>query len=286
MTSIAPQRIRLLSGWFCPFAQRAWIALEESGVEFELREALSITDDESSYHKSDELLAANPEGLVPTLCWWNDIDADTPDAETAPSHVVTESMNVVEFVDEALCGGTSSLFPPLSQPFARAHCRKWIDFICKKLVPPFYRMLVRRDEAEREAAAVELVNSVCRFGAAMAPCSRSGEETDRESDPTESGYFLGTAFSAVDVAFAPWAYRFYVLEHFRGFDLRARACATGGDMDAIDRFFVWMDATLARASVVATLADKRRLLDSYRRYADDVTNSQVAMSVRSGVPLP
>ena len=64
------------------------------------------------------------------------------------------------------------------------------------------------------------------------------------------------------------------------------ASAAGGGVDAVDRFSCWMDATLARASVVATLADKRRLLDSYRRYADDVTNSQVAVSVRSGVALP
>ena len=157
------------------------------------------------------------------------------------------------------------------------------------MVPPFYRMLVRRDEAEREAAAVELVDSICRFGAAMAPCPRiRGDETepDRESAPAESAYFLGATFSAVDVAFAPWAYRLYILEHFRAFDLRARASAAGGGVDAVDRFSCWMDATLARASVVATLADKRRLLDSYRRYADDVTNSQVAVSVRSGVALP
>ena len=28
----APDRVRFLSAWFCPFAQRAWIALEEAGA--------------------------------------------------------------------------------------------------------------------------------------------------------------------------------------------------------------------------------------------------------------
>ena len=50
----------LYCAWFCPFAQKSWIALVHKGVEFEYRE-------QDPYHKSPEWLAINPRGLVPAL---------------------------------------------------------------------------------------------------------------------------------------------------------------------------------------------------------------------------
>ena len=47
---------KLYSAWFCPFAQRAWIALLAKGTEFEYVE-------KDPYNKTPELLAANPRGL-------------------------------------------------------------------------------------------------------------------------------------------------------------------------------------------------------------------------------
>ena len=59
--------LRFFSAWFCPYAQRAWIALEHTGVPFERIEALKLNDDRNSYWKDERLIAVNPKGLVPTL---------------------------------------------------------------------------------------------------------------------------------------------------------------------------------------------------------------------------
>ena len=37
MNTLQPT-VTVYSSWFCPFAQRTWIALEESGVEYEWKE--------------------------------------------------------------------------------------------------------------------------------------------------------------------------------------------------------------------------------------------------------
>ena len=59
--------LRFFSAWFCPYAQRAWIALEHTGVPFERIEALKLNEDRNSYWKDERLIAVNPKGLVPTL---------------------------------------------------------------------------------------------------------------------------------------------------------------------------------------------------------------------------
>lgn len=59
-------QLELLSAWYCPYAQRAWLALEEKsgGVEgvYTLTNAQDIAEDEITYIKSPALLAANPKG--------------------------------------------------------------------------------------------------------------------------------------------------------------------------------------------------------------------------------
>lgn len=144
----------MLNAWFCPFAQRAWIALEEAGVDFENVQAMSISKDEVNYDKTPELLEANPNGLVPTVLRF--------DENGNRLGCVYESMICVEYVHEALweAGGKAGrIFPENVEQ--RARCRIWIDFVGKKLVPPFYRMLVKTDEAEREEAKQSLREVSC-----------------------------------------------------------------------------------------------------------------------------
>ncbi|KAH7101939.1 glutathione S-transferase [Auriculariales sp. MPI-PUGE-AT-0066] len=56
----ADQELVLYAGWFCPFVQRAWIALEEKGVPYQYVEI-------NPYDKAPEFLALNPRGLIPTV---------------------------------------------------------------------------------------------------------------------------------------------------------------------------------------------------------------------------
>jgi glutathione S-transferase len=119
----------LYNAWFCPFAQRAWLALLEKGVEFTYVE-------QDPYNKSPEWLAVNPRGLVPAIVH-NGKD-------------VYESPVCIEYVDEAW-KTDKHLLP--SDPFERARVRIQSDHVSKKVVPPFYQLLMKKEEMEHKEAA-------------------------------------------------------------------------------------------------------------------------------------
>lgn len=68
--------VTLLTAWFCPFAQRARIALEEKGIGYEAVESLEVVGD--GYKKNPDLLQYNPSGLVPVLIHRYDPVLDCP----------------------------------------------------------------------------------------------------------------------------------------------------------------------------------------------------------------
>jgi glutathione S-transferase len=54
--------VKFFNAWPSPFAQRAWIALNKKGLEFE-----KVDIDPNYENKPLELLKANPKGKVPTI---------------------------------------------------------------------------------------------------------------------------------------------------------------------------------------------------------------------------
>lgn len=62
----AEQPLKLYSGWFCPFVQRAWTVLEEKKIPYQYIEV-------NPYDKPKSLLDLNPRGLVPTLQYDNKV---------------------------------------------------------------------------------------------------------------------------------------------------------------------------------------------------------------------
>eukprot|EP00897_Mesotaenium_endlicherianum_P006623 jgi/Mesen1/598/ME001074S10750 len=177
---------KLYSSWFCPFAQRAWIAVEEKGIPYEYVEV-------DPYAKPPDLMAVNPRGLVPAL--------------EHQGKAVYESMVVMEYIDEAFSDAPSarSLMP--SDPFDRAIARIWMDFTNRRVVPTFYRYLQKQEGEEQEAARSELIGYYKQISAAMSDIHPEGP------------FFLGPRFSLADIALAPWPIRHFVLEHYRGFQL-------------------------------------------------------------------
>ena len=131
---------------------------------------------------------------------------------------------------------------------------------------PFYKVLIRRDPAERAAAFAALLDGLRAFGAA--------------SD-AEGPCFGGDALGLVDVALAPWAARLYILEHYRGPAFRVPPAGDGRD-PGLARFHAWAAHVLAHPSVAPTLAARDALLAVYARYADGTAHSKVADAVRAG----
>eukprot|EP00929_Paragymnodinium_shiwhaense_P097525 TRINITY_DN59187_c0_g1_i2.p1 TRINITY_DN59187_c0_g1~~TRINITY_DN59187_c0_g1_i2.p1 ORF type:complete len:112 (+),score=13.85 TRINITY_DN59187_c0_g1_i2:72-407(+) len=94
----SPPRIRLLSAWFCPYAQQVRIAFQHRGIEHDEVESLRWPDDDPAksnqpYEKSAELLQHNPAGLVPTVI-----------AEGA-SCAITEMIPAMEFANDLPASG-------------------------------------------------------------------------------------------------------------------------------------------------------------------------------------
>ena len=232
----------LYNAWFCPFAQRAWLSLLEKGVQFNYVE-------QDPYNKTPEWLAVNPKGLVPAI--------------EHNGKVIVESTVCIEYVDEAW-NTDRHLLP--SDPYDRAQVRLLSDHITKKVVPLYYQMLMKKDEAARTEAKKNITEALTSLF---------------ESEPSSDGpFFGGKSLNMVDIMLAPHAYRFQlILKHYREFSVP-------NDTPELQRFHRWFAAVLQNSTFKQTLPEEQRLIDEYKRYADDVTNSQVAQAIRKGTALP
>ncbi|KAF8841723.1 glutathione S-transferase [Paxillus ammoniavirescens] len=174
----SPQDLTFWSGWFCPFNQRVWIALEEKGIPYQYKEV-------NPYKKEKHFLELNPKGLVPTIEY--------------KGKALYESLVLCEFLEEAYQSYKPSLLP--ADPYERARVRIWIDHTSKNILPAWQRLLMAQDKEKEDAARQELY-----------------EGQKKLADQVKGPYFLGEEFSLVDVANAPWALREYILVEHRGYN--------------------------------------------------------------------
>lgn len=230
---------KLYCAWFCPFAQRAWIALVVKGVDFEYVE-------QDPYNKTAEWLAINPQGMVPVIVHNN--------------KSIYESPFCIEYVDEAW-PSEPRLLP--TDPYQRAHARIWCDFIGKKIIPSFYGLLMKQSEAEQQEIKTKLTSDLLDLVKAMDP---------------KGPFFQGEKLGYVDIMLAPYGARFFILKHYRGFEVPKR--------EEFERFHVWWQAVRNAPAVKVTLQDDSKLLDIYQRYADGSAKSKVADAIRKGGQMP
>ncbi|CAE8613370.1 unnamed protein product [Polarella glacialis] len=256
--------LRLYCGWFCPFAQRAWIALEEKGAAYEYVAIEPYEEDpekpggysknplplEEKRRRYPDFVAASPRGLLPAIEYHT---------STGQIHRVFESMVCVEYLDELLPG--PSLMPPIAAPEQRALVRAWCAWANEKIIPHFYRLLMRQSAEEREAEKRQLLDGLRCFAEAMSPVSSTG-----------GAYFLGDDFSMADIAVCPWWTRF----HSIGATYRGLEIPHGG---AFDRLHLWGAACEGRPSVARTIVDQKRLVGNYSNYADGSATSTVAQTL-------
>ncbi|KAJ5513030.1 Glutathione S-transferase/chloride channel C-terminal [Penicillium fimorum] len=105
----AEQPLKLYAGWFYPFVQRVWLALEEKKIPYEYIEV-------NPYDKPGSLLRLNLQGLVPTL--------STP-AYPHPRPLY-ESTVILEYLEEAYPDHQPCFLP--EDIYERARARIWIDY--------------------------------------------------------------------------------------------------------------------------------------------------------------
>ena len=211
---------------------------------------------EAYYHwKSPELLEANSSGLVPTL------------VEKWSNKAITESINCIQYVDElAQARGSSAPAPLLpADPAERSRNRLWAERVNKRCCSPYYGVLVRTDDAGRREAHASLLAGLREFSAELVAGGGGGP------------FFNGKHTGLVDLTLLPWAWRFYVLPHYRGADFDIPKT------DDLAPFHAYLEAMLAQPYVQETLPDSGRYLEHIAKYATSSARSKVANAVRRGV---
>jgi glutathione S-transferase len=97
-------------------------------------------------------------------------------------------------------------------------------------------------------------------------------DLDEFQSTVKGPFFYGDQFSHVDVALLPWAQRFYILEHYRGFVIPTE----------MTKYHGWLQACRNLPAVSGTTPGATEYLEHIGRYADASARSKVANAVRSG----
>lgn len=283
-------KLTLYCSFFCPFAQRAWIAMEEIGAPYRYVEVNPYEVDGTQpggYTKKalslaakkdlmPDFIAASPRGLVPAL-----VDEN--------GSKVFESSVILEYLDEVY--GPSKLMP--KDPHARALVRIFVDHCTSRIQKTYYTWLFEQDPEAQKKAQAEFFQECRALAVAMAPIDKpivddAHKRMDLSSvleiasqvhskSKSRGPYFLGNDLSAVDIALAPFWQRFlWVGGHYRGL--------TFPENDpAFDRLQQWWEAVSVRPSIQATLVCKERLVATYADYANNVGTSDFAVGIQSSL---
>ncbi|KAB5594600.1 Glutathione S-transferase [Ceratobasidium theobromae] len=139
------------SGWFCPFVQRVWIALEEKGIPY-------LYQEENPYKKDKEFLEKFPKGLVPGILY--------------KGKPIAESFVILEFLEDAY--PQIPLLP--SDPYARSQVRYAVDGVSKSILPPFYRLLQAQETDKQDEARQDLYQGLRTFATGIASPFWAGDQ--------------------------------------------------------------------------------------------------------------
>lgn len=212
------------------------------------------------YHwKADELKRTNPSALVPTL-----IPVDNKTGTPDETKVVYESIVCIDFIDQiSKASGNDRLVP--EDPYEAARCRVWTEKVNRECCSPYYGILVRKEPHEQMEHFQNLLEGLRSFSV--------------ELEKTQGPLFLeDKQLSNVDLTLLPWAFRYYVFEHYRGKDY-----IIPRDDPSLQAYFEWYDHVMNLDSVKRTLPETDRYLIHIGKYADSSARSKVANAVRRGV---
>ncbi|KAJ5216925.1 hypothetical protein N7468_009933 [Penicillium chermesinum] len=253
----AEQPLKLYAGWFCPFVQRVWLALEEKQIPYQYIEV-------NPYNKPESLISLNPRGLVPTLA-----------CPTEPPKPLYESTVILEYLEEAYPDRGPAFLP--KDPYERARARIWIDYVTSRIVPSFHRFLQFQPSEKGAAKDPGLDQARQEFLGHL-------KAWIKEAHP-EGPFFLGSQISLPDLVLAPWATRLWIFDYYKG-GLGIPDEGAGEDGSAWARWRKWLDAVESRASVKNTSSEREHYLPIYKRYADNVAQSELAKATRAGRGVP
>ncbi|KAE9607123.1 hypothetical protein Lal_00026005 [Lupinus albus] len=178
---MAKNELKLLGGWFSPFALRVQIALNIKSLNYENIE-------ETLNPKSDLLLQSNPvHKKIPVL-----IHGDKP---------ISESGIIVEYIDEVWTNAPSIL---PTNAYDRANTRFWASYIDDKLFPSMRNIVAAEDEEAKKTNLIEVEEVV----------ERMEEVFNKQSDG--KAFFGGDKIGFIDIAFGSMLSWLSVIENMSG----------------------------------------------------------------------
>jgi glutathione S-transferase len=258
--------LTLLQADFCPFANRASIALlekeadPENPTKFEKRHVcyqMGPTND-----KGTELLYSLDQKTVPVV-----IDNDKG------GEVISESMVVVEYIDD-LYPDTHPLQP--SDPTGKKNMKLYMDRH-DSFVSGYYKLLMMQDSVQQQSLADDLLKQFSTLDIDLQVCP--------------GPYLCGEQFTIADLKIFPFIERIvHVLGHFREFSIpeelvhvhqwykdvsnRPSLRALTGDRD---------EESMNTYCMVEQARDKY-LIETYECYAYDEVVLAKKLTVESGAP--
>ncbi len=229
-----PDALKLISAEVCPYAQRTRLVLHEKGIEHAVVE-INLRD------KPDWFAEVSPYSKVPVL-----VHGD---------HTIWESTIINEYLDEVFDG--PRLVPQAAAE--RAAMRIWIAHDDVKFVPATYKLLLAKDDPEKQALYGEVILDALRF-----------METQALGARNKGPWWLGEHLSLADLSIYPHVERLAVLKEYRGIEMPAECGALRE----------WLAAMQERESVKATMRDDAYHIAAYAKYADASADGTTARDMR------
>lgn len=309
--------IVLYCSWFCPFAQRAWIAAEEVGVPYQYievnpyrvdpKEAGGYTKQSLSLSEKQammpDFMETSPRGLVPAIL------------DHGGGQHIWESSVVVEYLDQVYSGNKQTP-SPLMTPFpeSRALIRIYVDHCTSRIQKSYYTFLMAQTTESQEKAKQEFFRECRTLACAMAPLGCDLEptpasilqatKTAMNEEEEKAGIIqrvdvgslskvsLEALMNRLKLSPGP----FFLGAQFSAVDVALapfwqRILWVGSyyrnlvlpQDAAFERLDMWWQAVSKRPSVANTLVGKERLISSYRQYAVNVATSDLANTMKSSL---
>jgi glutathione S-transferase len=267
LTKLESYPLTLLQADFCPFANRALIALlekeadPENPTKFENRHVCFQLGPKKD--KGTELLYSLGQKTVPVL-----IDNDKG------GKVIPESMDVVEYVDD-LYPDNHPLQP--SDPTGNKKMKLYMDRYGSLLPGAFYKLLLMQDSVQQQSLADDLLKLLSKLDIDLQDCP--------------GPYLCGEQFTIADIQIFPFVERIvHVCGHFRGFIIP----------EELVHVHQWYKDVSDRPSVRVTTGDRDEesmntycmveqargnyLIETYEAYAYNEVALAKKLTVESGAP--
>ncbi|KAG0270094.1 hypothetical protein DFQ27_000752 [Actinomortierella ambigua] len=228
---MSAQKFTLFSSVVCPWAQRARVAIAETGLKAETVE-IDLTRPRDPWY-----LEINPYGQVPAL------------KVEGEDFVILESNIVAKYIAE--------LHPEagliVADPKERAQSDFLIHQFSNRVHSVFFKFIHTLDKVKRNELEADFLKQLHDFTRFLEKASQS----------TGKGPFIhGAKFTFADLSLAPLVSRYFLAERLHP-DYKFPNRKSHPELS---RFFDWQDAVLARPSVISTTEDKDVLTELSKKY--------------------